>query len=195
MCVLAFAWDHPRWLLVVAGNRDEFHARASAALAEWADSPGVIAGRDLVSGGTWMGVHRDGRFAVVTNVRGLPPRPDARSRGELVTAALMGGATAEPDAYNGFNLIAVDRGMARFVTNRPVAAEGPLEPGVYGLANAGLDEPWPKTVRIRAGLGTGWRGTRRRPRCSRCWRRRCPTIRRCRASSFATGCTARGAAR
>lgn len=154
MCVLALAWDHPRWRLVVAGNRDEFHARPSEALAEWPDQPGVLAGRDLASGGTWLGVHRGGRLAVVTNVRGQPPRADARSRGELVTAALTGARTGEPGSYNGFNLVAVD-GTARFITNRPTASEVQLAPGLYGLANAGLDAPWRKTERLKAIL-TGW---------------------------------------
>ena len=153
MCVLAFAWDHPGWRLVVAGNRDEFHARPSAPLAEWRDAPDLLAGRDLVSGGTWLGVHRGGRFAVVTNVRGQPPRADARSRGELVAAALASEPLpGVPEDFNGFNLIAVDTEGARFVSNRPDAASRPLAPGVYGLANAGLDEPWPKTVRLKAVL-------------------------------------------
>ena len=31
MCVVAFAWNaHPRWRLLLAGNRDEFHAREAA---------------------------------------------------------------------------------------------------------------------------------------------------------------------
>lgn len=158
MCVLAFAWDHPRWRFVLAGNRDEFHARPSAPLAEWSDAPGVMAGRDLVSGGTWLGVHRAGRAAVVTNVRGQPPRADARSRGDLVAAVLSGAPlAADLAAYNGFNLIAVEEGDARFVTNRPHADARSLPSGVYCLANAGLDEPWPKTVRLKAVLAD-WLG-------------------------------------
>ena len=151
MCVLALAWrPNPRWLLVAAGNRDELHARSAAPLAEWDDVPGVIAGRDLVSGGTWMGVSRGGRFAVVTNVRGDPPAAERRSRGELVTAALTGAAAAEPGVYGAYNLIVADRARATFSTNRPAVAAHPLAPGVHGLANAGLDEPWPKTVRLKA---------------------------------------------
>lgn len=150
MCVLAFAWRaHPRWRLVAAGNRDELHARAAAPLAEWDN--GIVAGRDLVSGGTWMGV-RGERFAVVTNVRGETPEPAPRSRGELVTDALLGAESHPPQDYGAFNLVVVDRDAATFSTNRPTAARQPLAPGVYGLANAGLDEPWPKTVRLKAVL-------------------------------------------
>jgi uncharacterized protein with NRDE domain len=151
VCVLAFAWAcHPRWRLVAAGNRDEFHARDAAPLAEWDDLPGVLAGRDLRSGGTWMGVSRQGRFAVVTNVRGEAGVVAPRSRGDLVTDALTGKASGDPADYGAYNLIASDRRAATFSTNRPAAAEHPLAPGVYGVANAGLDEPWPKTVRLKA---------------------------------------------
>jgi uncharacterized protein with NRDE domain len=151
VCVLAFAWRaHPRWLLVAAGNRDEYHDREAAPLAEWDDRPGVIAGRDLRSGGTWMGVSRGGRFAVVTNVRGGTPAPAPRSRGELVTDALLGGVPHRAEEYGAYNLVVADRDAATFSTNRPAPAAHPLAPGVHGLANAGLDEPWPKTVRLKA---------------------------------------------
>lgn len=57
MCVLTLAWDvHPDWLLIAAGNRDEAHARPSAPLARWSDGSGVVGGRDLLSGGMWLGV-------------------------------------------------------------------------------------------------------------------------------------------
>ena len=72
MCVVAFAWNaHPRWRLLLAGNRDEFHARPTAALAAWDDGSGIVAGRDLEAGGTWLGVDGRGRCALVTNVRDL----------------------------------------------------------------------------------------------------------------------------
>src|SRR5690606_14493504 len=72
MCVLAFAWQaHPRWPLVVAGNRDELHDRPTAPLARWEEADHLIAGRDLQSDGTWLGVSERGRFAVVTNLRGF----------------------------------------------------------------------------------------------------------------------------
>lgn len=92
MCVIALALDaSPRWRLVIAANRDEMHARATAPLGWWPDAPHVCAGRDAVAGGTWMGVTRDGRFAAVTNLRDaneLPPA-GARSRGELVAGFLL----------------------------------------------------------------------------------------------------------
>ena len=85
MCVVALALAaDPRWPLVVVGNRDEFHARPAAPLARWDDAPHILAGRDLMSGGGWIGVSEEGRFAVLTNVAGHPRGPNAPTRGALV---------------------------------------------------------------------------------------------------------------
>lgn len=157
MCVLALAWRaHPRWLLVVAGNRDELHARPARPLSRW-DGPGdLLAGRDLQSGGTWLGVSERGRFAVVTNLRGYGmPEPCRPSRGELVTDALSGkGRYADLRdeqlaQFNPVNLIVADRARAYFLSNRPDNIRSLLAPGIYGLSNGGLDEPWPKTLRLK----------------------------------------------
>lgn len=154
MCVLALAWQsHPRWQLIVAGNRDEYHARPAAALARWDEDSRLIAGRDIQSGGSWLGVSEAGRFAVVTNLRGYGgPAPDRPSRGALVTD-LLGGADPDGlliDAYNPVNLIAIDRQRARFLSNRPAALRTDLSPGLHGLSNGTLDEPWPKTLRLKS---------------------------------------------
>ena len=92
MCLIAF--DHrpgEAMPLRLVANRDEFHARPSAALAPWDDAPGIVGGRDLEAGGTWLAVHRRGRFAAVTNVRdpGLGVPRGAPSRGALVRKALQ----------------------------------------------------------------------------------------------------------
>jgi len=160
MCVLAFAWRaHPRWLLVAAGNRDELHARPAAPLGRWEHPDHLIAGRDLQSGGTWLGVSERGRFVVVTNLRGFgAPEPGRVSRGTLVADLLAGeGAFADPDraglsAFNPFNLIVADGAEARFLTNRPGPVRSRLAPGLYGLSNGPLDEPWPKTLQLKAAL-------------------------------------------
>ena len=79
MCVAAIAWDaHPDWLLVVAGNRDEFHTRPAARPARGDDCSGIIAGTDLTGGGTWLGGTEAGRFVPVTTYRGTPGAPAGR---------------------------------------------------------------------------------------------------------------------
>jgi uncharacterized protein with NRDE domain len=159
MCLLVFAWRrHPRYPLVLAGNRDEFHARA-AAPAHWWDDPGdLLAGRDQQAGGTWLGVTRDGRAAVVTNYRELGERRrDAPSRGGLIVDYVRSRHAPErflaelaprARAYAGFNLIAGDGSTLAWYSNRDTAPRV-LPPGIYGLSNHLLDTPWPKLTRVR----------------------------------------------
>ena len=151
MCVVAIAWQaHPRWRLVVAGNRDEFHARASAPLAHWEDGSGIIAGRDLVSGGSWMGVSDAERFAVVTNIRDADgPDPAKLSRGALV-ADWLGEAALPADLgrFNPFNLVVIGADGVRHLANRPTASHQRLTTGIHGLSNAIPNEHWPRKQRL-----------------------------------------------
>ncbi|MEO8847554.1 MAG: NRDE family protein [Casimicrobiaceae bacterium] len=160
MCLAVFAIAvHPRYTLVVAANRDEFHARPTSAAHWWAAN--ILAGRDERAGGTWFGVNRQGRFAFVTNVR-EPGRNDAAapSRGDLVPRVLADPADVEDACvsvldgaarYNGFNLVAGDMASANYVSNRHPAALA-IRDGVHGLSNAALGDPWPKVVRTRDAL-------------------------------------------
>ena len=162
MCLVAVAiGQSPRWAWVIASNRDEFFDRASTPLAWWRPEAGgvdVLSGRDLAGGGTWLGLARSGRLALVTNVRepgryvaGLP------SRGELVTQWLMGDATPLASTLavprNGYNLLRANLldGTLDWGSNR-LAQQSTLGPGLYGLSNAALDTPWPKTLRLKAAL-------------------------------------------
>lgn len=166
MCLIAFAWQaHPRWRLVLAGNRDEYHARPSAALAHWDDAP-VIAGRDLEAGGTWLGVSTDGRCGVVTNVRDPRVPQEGLSRGWLVTDWLRGQADALVHArnlaavaadYRPFNLLTFDAQAAFYLGNRPAPRVQTVAPGVHGLSNADFNTPWPKTRQLIAQL-QAWLG-------------------------------------
>ena len=160
MCVLAFAWRaDPQWPLVIAANRDEHHARPTGSLARWREAPGILAGRDLQSGGTWLGVSEQGRIAAVTNVRATFARiVDPPSRGHLVAQLLAGEGPhadiSEIDAagFDPFKLIHADRDQAWVLTNRPEVSLWALGPGVYGLSNGPVDEAWPKTERLVAHL-------------------------------------------
>jgi uncharacterized protein with NRDE domain len=155
MCLMIFAHqvaaDYP---LLVAANRDEFHARPTAVSDFWDSFPALLAGRDLLQGGTWMGVTRCGRFAAVTNYRD-PSRTAVapRSRGELPLAYLTGALapetflddiTASAQDYAGFNLLLGDRRSLWYFSNSDGRGPQRLQPGVYGLSNARLDTPWPK---------------------------------------------------
>jgi uncharacterized protein with NRDE domain len=154
MCVVALALNaHRQWRLVLATNRDELHARPSAPLARWAgEDSHIIAGRDLVSGGTWLGVSESGRLAVVTNIRtGEPPDPAKASRGGLVADYLRGHsqpALAALDQYNPFSLITVGPDGATLSANRPTPIIAPLADGIHGLSNGAIGEQWPRKDRL-----------------------------------------------
>ena len=161
MCLLVLAWAaHPRYRLVVAANRDEYHERPAAPLAKWHEPPGILAGRDLRAAGTWLGIDPARRFGVVTNFRELQqPQPAAPSRGGLIPQYLGGGEGArqfftrlEAAAadYSGFNLLLADAGSLWYGSNRALPFARELPPGVYGLSNELLDTPWPKLVRVKA---------------------------------------------
>lgn len=177
MCLIAFAINaSARWPLVIAANRDEFLDRPCLPLARWTSASGqeVISGRDLHAGGTWLGMTSGGRMAFLTNVREGRPQAAPRSRGELVMRWLETDCEAgdfisalEKDgaAYGGFNLVLGDfqRDTWTWVTNKADAFRAtansrwhaqPLQAGVYGLSNAALDTPWPKTVELKQTLAT-----------------------------------------
>jgi uncharacterized protein with NRDE domain len=164
MCLLVLAWkSHPRYRLILAGNRDEFHDRAAAPLNWWQDDPRILGGRDLKASGTWLGVARSGRFGVVTNYRDLQaPVEGAPSRGNLIPRFLTG-ATSPKEflddlrgaalRYSGFNLLVGGTRALYYFSNRGAKAPTALAPGVYGLSNHLLDTPWPKLARTRERFG------------------------------------------
>lgn len=180
MCLIAFAIQaSARWPLVIAANRDEFFDRPTLPLSRWQAASGrtILSGRDLRAGGTWMGMADNGRVAFLTNVRQAVAGNAALSRGELVMRWLDGDADAatlmaqtDPADYGGFNLVVgnvKDCGWT-WLSNRSFGlnSEGAisgraqsdgwqfrhLEPGIYGLSNAALDTPWPKTLVLKTAL-------------------------------------------
>ena len=156
MCLIVLAWRaHPDFPLLVAANRDEFHARPAAPAEFWSDHPEILAGRDLEARGTWMGVSRNGRFAAVTNYRGGTEPSAKHSRGALVTGYLKGNdiRSVEGSSYSGFNLLATDGEELWWTSNRNGAPKK-LEPGIYGLGNLLLESPEvePAKERFRAAI-------------------------------------------
>ena len=160
MCLVLVAYRrHPRYPLVLAANRDEFHARPALPLHWWNDGARMLAGRDLQAGGGWLGLDASGRMALVTNYRDPSlPRPTGTSRGSLIGEFLGGnqGASefvrataARAGQFSGFNLLAMDHTGMGYVTSHPKPEARMLLPGVYGLSNRQLDTPWPKLLRTR----------------------------------------------
>ncbi len=165
MCtlILLFRPEH-RWPLILGANRDEMRDRPWRAPGRhWPDQPEVVAGLDLLGGGSWLGLNREtGVVAAILNRRGsLGPQPGKRSRGELVLRALAAetaeAAAAElagiaPADYRSFNLVIADRRAAVWLRHLgPEAGTGPeahpLPPGLT-LLTAG-DRNDPSSPRIR----------------------------------------------
>lgn len=146
--------DYP---LLIIGNRDEAHARETADLHWWQDPADIVAGRDQVAGGTWLGISRNGQFGLVTNYREHTKSVAPESRGELLSNFLAGrkdalaySADVAYEDYAGFNLLIgqFGRGCA-YLSNRSENRVRELGPGIHALSNALLDTPWPKLVRVR----------------------------------------------
>ena len=183
MCLVAFAINaSARWPLVIASNRDEYFNRPALPMAPWQTAAGrtIISGRDLQAGGTWLGITPTGRMALLTNVRQIDANPAPLSRGALVMHWLENDMNAaqfmyqtDPLAYGGFNLVVGDfqSNSWNWLSNRSfkedettnTTAHRPqalgwcsrlLLPGVYGLSNAALNTPWPKTISLRTTLST-----------------------------------------
>lgn len=163
MCLVALAWRaHPRYRLALIANRDELHARPSAAADIDPDAPDVYGGRDLLQGGGWLQVSTRGRLAAVTNVRaGLSPEAWPRSRGTLVRDFVRGntGAVAATQGlapvaaeFGRFNLLAWDGEALAFAGNHPEFASAVVEPGLHAMSNGAFDAPWPKATRASRAL-------------------------------------------
>lgn len=185
MCLIAFALNaDPACPLLIAANRDEYLDRPTAPLHRWslADGTEVVGGRDLRDGGTWLALSPQGRVAMLTNVRQATVGPGKRSRGELVTRWLQGDGDEnrfaqgiEPEAYGGFNLVVGDFHARRWcwLANRhpdrpheslpPALHRRALGAGIYGLSNASLDTPWPKTQRLKQALFNSLQHLQREP--------------------------------
>ncbi len=157
MCLILLSYlNHPSYRLILAANRDEFYDRPTAPLGFWEDAPYILAGKDLKSGGTWLGVTKTKRICAITNFRDPAVQMiDAPSRGFLVADYLKGSEPPERylekvmdegKRYNGFNLLAGDESGIFWFSNRADNIIR-ISPGVHGLSNNLLDTPWPKIAK------------------------------------------------
>ena len=153
--------DYP---VLIAANRDEMIARPWLAPARhWPDRPEVLAGKDELAGGTWLGLNDHGVAAGILNRYGsLGPAPGARSRGELVLEALDHADAAEaakalaaidPKSYRSFNMIVADNRDAFWLSHAdpgggPVTLAA-LKPGLSMIAAGDLDDDTPRLKRYR----------------------------------------------
>ncbi len=165
MCVIFFAYrQHSEYPLILLANRDEFYERPTAPADFWEDAPNIFAGKDLVHGGTWLGITNLGRFAAVTNYRD-PFAPKGKlSRGDLVSDFLKTDESVEDYLtkiqtnaadFSGFNLLVGEFNLQiqnlGYYSNREDKIKI-LAPGIYSLSNHLLDTPWRKVDKGKAEL-------------------------------------------
>lgn len=158
MCLILFAVNqHPKYSLIAAANRDEFYKRPTADAGFWNDHPHVLAGRDLVAKGTWLGVNTYGRIAMLTNYRDLSDlKQNAPSRGDLVAEYLVKKRADGQEFsdklikkgpfYNGFNLLFGNRNILTYYSNISGQPEK-INKGIYGLSNHLINTEWPKVIK------------------------------------------------
>ncbi|KAJ3771625.1 NRDE protein-domain-containing protein [Lentinula raphanica] len=179
MCIVFWTLDHPDYSLIICSNRDEFlerrtrNAHFHSFNHEATHKDSILSGIDEVGGGTWFGMTRTGKVALLTNVT-EPPATFNSSRGSLVSSFLLSdspGSTLQEEVerlyprdarYAGFNMLLLApvsttttefQYDASFVTNggaggaissRPLSA---VEKAGGGFSN-GIDgrggSEWPK---------------------------------------------------
>lgn len=154
MCLILFAYKaRPDSRFIVAANRDEFFSRPTAPMDFWHDNSSILAGRDLKKGGTWLGINKNGKFAVLTNYRDpASNKNNPPSRGQIIKDYLASDKNAddflaqlqkEADSFNGFNIVLSDGEFLFWFSNKKGKPKQ-LTPGIYGLSNHLLNTPWPK---------------------------------------------------
>lgn len=175
MCLILLALRaHADYPLIVAANRDEFFNRPTRFAEFWPEHPELLAGRDLLAGGSWLGINRRGQFAAVTNVRnGLDTQARSKTRGELVTDCLLSQEpltansevlrriAAQHDLYSGFNLLAGNPHHLLYTSNRAqdlLTSQSTLHPtpAAYDKSHATRELPSGLYGLSNGGLDTPW---------------------------------------
>jgi len=131
--------------VLLAGVRDEFADRSwEPPGRHWPDHPGLIGGRDLLAGGTWLAVAPAAqRAACVLNARGrMAPAGSRRSRGVLPLQAADDGKLGRADLaeFDPFHLLSAEPGAAVLWSwDGERLAERELAAGLHMVVNSGLD--------------------------------------------------------
>jgi Transport and Golgi organisation 2 len=158
-----------RWPLFIGANRDEMIDRPWREPGRhWPDRPEVVAGLDLLAGGSWLGINDWGVTAAVLNRTGsLGPLPGRRSRGELVLEALDHADAADaaaalahldPDAYRSFNLIVADERNGFWLRHAGAAhiELRPLKDGLSMIAAGDIDDPGTRRLELALPAFRAW---------------------------------------
>ncbi|HWL25910.1 MAG TPA: NRDE family protein [Ureibacillus sp.] len=158
MCLINFHFkNHQKYKLIVVANRDEEYNRPTKEAHFWEDESTILAGRDLLQMGTWLGVSKNGKFAALTNFRdpSLPIAP--KTRGEIVKDFLTSDKNPEEfitllrgnrHLYGGYNIV-IGNGDSLYHYNNIFDESNKITPGTHSLSNCTLNTPWPKVVKAR----------------------------------------------
>src|SRR5438046_2449724 len=140
MCTAIIDFDPTSTVpVLLAGVRDEFAVRPWEPPARhW---PGLVGGRDLQAGGTWLAVQPSSpRVACVLNGQGpLAAEPDRRSRGELPLRLAAEGKLdgIDPSRYDPFHIIGAEPGAVRLWSwDGAELTEQSLGPGLHLVVNS-----------------------------------------------------------
>lgn len=150
MCIFGVALNvNENYPFVFAGNRDEVKKRPTANAHFWPPEKNILAGKDLEKGGTWLGISRQGKFAVLSNVRQFPIQNKPKSRGELVKNCLEKQETdwlkmTDLSQYDGFNLLYGTIDKLTLISNK-TKEKMDISKGVIAVSNGILETSWPKT--------------------------------------------------
>ena len=163
MCLIVFSYQENKesskafpGALILAANRDEYYERPTKTM-HWWEPEGVLAGKDLQAGGTWLAVSDDGRFAAITNYKELTNGGgDLKSRGELVSNYITSRELSSKEYlesikgvnYAGFNLLLGDKEGIHYFSNRTEEIDK-LEPGIHAVGNLLLNSQTKKSIKVK----------------------------------------------
>ena len=163
MCLIVFSYQENKesskafpGSLILAANRDEYYERPTESM-HWWESEGVLAGKDLQAGGTWLAISDDGRFAAITNYKEpTNGNTDLKSRGELVSNYITSKEVTSSEYlenikgknYAGFNLLLGDKEGIHYFSNRTEEVDK-LEPGIHAVGNLLLNSQTKKYIKVK----------------------------------------------
>lgn len=161
MCLITFRiTSHPNYKLVLAANRDEMYNRPTKPADFWKEYPNLLAGKDLVANGTWLGITRNGKIAAITNCydeNQFEVDSLRLSRGKIIIDYLTSQLTpiqfldqllTQKDLYRPFNVLLGDIDHLYHFNSQDQTYTF-LSKGTHSISNATLNTPWPKVIHTK----------------------------------------------